>query len=64
MQRSKEIVSDMLTLRKPTLALIAAFCSAVFSAGYALAQEKSIVVVSTTSTKDTGLFEHCCRSLH
>jgi tungstate transport system substrate-binding protein len=50
--------TDMLSLRKPTLALIAFFCSAVFSAGYALAQEKSIFVVSTTSTKDTGLFEH------
>jgi tungstate transport system substrate-binding protein len=50
--------TDMLSLRKPTLALIAVFCSAVFSAAPALAQEKSIVVASTTSTKDSGLFEH------
>jgi tungstate transport system substrate-binding protein len=34
------------------------FFSAVFLAGPTLAQEKSIVVASTTSTKDTGLFEH------
>ena len=48
----------MLSLRKPKFALIAVFCSAVFLAGPALAQEKSIVVASTTSTKDSGLFEH------
>jgi ABC-type tungstate transport system permease subunit len=50
--------TDMLSLRKPKFALIAVFCSAVFLAGPALAQEKSIAVVSTTSTKDSGLFEH------
>jgi tungstate transport system substrate-binding protein len=50
--------TDMLSLRKPTLALIAVFCSAVFSAGAALAQEKSIVVASTTSTKESRLFEY------
>jgi len=50
--------TDMLSLRKPIFALIAVFCSAVFLAGPALAQEKSIVVASTTSTKDSGLFEH------
>jgi len=50
--------TDMLSLRKPIFALIAVFCSAVFLAGPALAQEKSIAVVSTTSTKDSGLFEH------
>jgi len=48
----------MLSPRKQILALIAVFCSAVFLAGPTLAQEKSIVVASTTSTKDTGLFEH------
>jgi tungstate transport system substrate-binding protein len=50
--------TDMLSLRKPIFALIAVFCSAVFLAGPALAQEKSIAVVSTTSAKDSGLFEH------
>jgi len=44
--------------RKPILAFVAVFCSAVFLAGHTLAQEKSIVVASTTSTKDSGLFEH------
>jgi tungstate transport system substrate-binding protein len=48
----------MPSLRKPTFALIAVFCSAVFLAGHTLAQEKSIVVASTTSTKDSGLFEY------
>jgi tungstate transport system substrate-binding protein len=50
--------TDMHSLRKQILALIAVFSSAVFLAGHTLAQEKSIVVASTTSTKDTGLFEH------
>jgi tungstate transport system substrate-binding protein len=50
--------TDMLSPRKQMLALIAVFCSAVFLAGPTLAQEKSVVVASTTSTKDTGLFEH------
>jgi ABC-type tungstate transport system permease subunit len=50
--------ADMLSLRKPILALLAVFCTAAFLAGHAPAQEKSIVVASTTSTKDSGLFEH------
>src|SRR3982751_2465304 len=37
--------------------LIAIAASAVF-AGYASAQDKSIVVASTTSTQDSGLFGH------
>src|SRR5262249_22503289 len=49
--------ADMLSLRKPILALIAVLYSAVFLAGHPLAQEKSIVVASTTSTKDSGLFD-------
>src|SRR5262249_62334394 len=48
----------MLSQRKPILAFIAVFCSAVFLAGHALAQEKSIVVASGTSAKDSGLLEH------
>ena len=50
--------TDMHSLRKQILALIAVFSSAVFLAGHTLAQEKSIVVASTTSMKDSGLFEH------
>jgi tungstate transport system substrate-binding protein len=41
--------------RKMTLALVAAIVVAAFSA-HAVAQEKSIVVASTTSTRDSGLF--------
>ena len=37
--------------------LIAATASLVF-AGHAVAQDKSIVVASTTSTQDSGLFGH------
>ena len=48
----------MLSPRISILAFITAFCAAVFLTGHALAQEKLIVVVSTTSTKDTGLFDH------
>jgi tungstate transport system substrate-binding protein len=44
--------------RKLTLAFLAFFCTAVFLAGSALAQEKAIVVASTTSMKDSGLFGH------
>jgi tungstate transport system substrate-binding protein len=44
---------NMLTRRL----IIAATASFVF-AGYAVAQEKSIVVASTTSTQDSGLFGH------
>src|SRR5262245_17125429 len=44
--------------RKLILAFIAIFSAIVFLAGPALAQQKSIVVASTTSTKDSGLFGH------
>jgi tungstate transport system substrate-binding protein len=37
---------------------IAALAVAICSVGYAIAQEKSIVVASTTSTQDSGLFDH------
>jgi tungstate transport system substrate-binding protein len=43
---------------KVALGAIAALAVVVSSAGCATAQEKSIVVASTTSTKDTGLFDH------
>ena len=46
----------MTSLRRTLFAFIAA-SSAVFG-GHAAAQEKSIVVASTTSTKDSGLFSH------
>jgi len=48
----------MLSYRNPIIAFIAIFSAGVFLAGPALAQQKSIVVASTTSTKDTGLFEY------
>ena len=48
----------MLLRQNTTLALIAAFGSATLMAGHAVAQEKSIVVSSTTSTQDSGLFEY------
>jgi tungstate transport system substrate-binding protein len=44
--------------RRPILAFIAVFCGAAFLGGPVLTQEKSIVVASTTSMKDSGLFEH------
>jgi tungstate transport system substrate-binding protein len=44
--------------RNTTLAFIALFCATFFSAVQALAQEKLIVVASTTSTQDSGLFEY------
>ena len=44
-------------LRLPTLAVFAALTSTLLgSASYA--EEKSIVVASTTSTQDSGLFSH------
>jgi tungstate transport system substrate-binding protein len=46
------------SLRKITLALIAALTCAVFLTGHSAAQEKSIIVASTTSTRDSGLFGH------
>jgi tungstate transport system substrate-binding protein len=42
--------------RRPILAFIVVFCGAAFFGGPVLTQEKSIVVASTTSTKDSGLF--------
>jgi len=48
----------MLSQRNPIFVFIAVFCSAVFLAGPVLAQGKSIVVASTTSAKDSGLFDH------
>src|SRR5262249_37911427 len=51
-------LGDVMFARKLTLAFLAAFCSAIFLAGPGLTQEKTIVVVSTTSMKDSGLFGH------
>jgi len=47
----------MFSRRKMPLACIAAIGAALLSA-QAIAQEKSIVVASTTSTQDSGLFEY------
>ena len=44
----------MLSMRNTILAFIAFLGIAVFLPGHAMAQEKSIVVASTTSTKDAG----------
>ena len=46
----------MLSLRKTIFAFIAAF--GTFFVSHAIAQEKSIIVASTTSTQDSGLFDH------
>ena len=46
----------MLSLRKTIFAFIAAF--GTFFVSHAIAQEKSIIVASTTSTVDTGLFDY------
>lgn len=48
----------MLSLRKTILVFIAAFGIAVFLAEHAITQEKSIVVASTVSTQDSGLFDY------
>ena len=48
----------MSVLRKPILALLAILGIAVFLVARAPTLEKSIVVASTTSTKDSGLFNH------
>jgi len=45
-------------LRKIILTFIASFGVAVFLTAHALAQEKSIIVASTTSTQDSGLFDY------
>jgi tungstate transport system substrate-binding protein len=47
----------MLLIRKTSLALVGAIGAALLSA-QVVAQEKSIVVASTTSTQDSGLFEY------
>ena len=46
----------MVSLRNTIFAFVAVF--GAFLAGPAMAQEKSIVVASTTSTQDSGLFEY------
>jgi len=48
----------MFSIRKTIFAFIAVFTFAVFTAGHGTAQEKSIVVASTTSTVDSGLFNY------
>jgi tungstate transport system substrate-binding protein len=48
----------MFSVRKTIFAFIAVFTFAVFTAGHGTAQEKSIVVASTTSTVDSGLFNY------
>ena len=45
-------------LRLRTLAIFAALASSLFGITPGYAQEKSIVVASTTSTEDSGLFRH------
>ena len=45
-------------MRNTVLAFIALLGVAVFLPGHAMAQEKSIVIASTTSTQDTGLYGH------
>jgi len=45
-------------LRLRTLAIFAALASSLFGITTGYAQEKSIVVASTTSTEDSGLFRH------
>ena len=46
----------MFSPRKTVFAAIVFF--GAFFAGHAIAQEKSIVVASTTSTQDSGLFDY------
>jgi tungstate transport system substrate-binding protein len=41
-------------------AFLAALCLAALP-GAGVAQDKSIVMASTTSTEQSGLFAHCCR---
>lgn len=48
----------MLSSHKIIFAFIAVFGAAVFWPRYGAAQEKYIVVASTTSTQDSGLFRH------
>jgi tungstate transport system substrate-binding protein len=48
----------MFSVRNTIFAFIAVSTFAVFTAGHGTAQEKSIVVASTTSTADSGLFNY------
>jgi tungstate transport system substrate-binding protein len=48
----------MLLIRKTSLALVVGAIGAALLLAQAVAQEKSIVVASTTSTQDSGLFEY------
>src|SRR6476620_1534581 len=48
----------MLSMRNIKITFIAFLGIAVFLPGHAMAQQKSIVIASTTSTQDTGLFGH------
>jgi tungstate transport system substrate-binding protein len=48
----------LLLLQKTIVAFAAVLCFAISSVVTAVAQEKSIVVASTTSTQDSGLFDH------
>jgi tungstate transport system substrate-binding protein len=48
----------MLSTRNSIRAFIALFGIAALLPGHAMAQEKSIVIASTTSTQDSGLFEY------
>jgi len=45
-------------MRKPLLTLVVALGGAAFLVGHAPAQDKLLVVASTTSLKDSGLFDH------
>ena len=49
---------DVLSRRKTILAFIAVLGIAIFLSWHAVAQEKSIVVASTTSLQDSGLYGH------
>jgi tungstate transport system substrate-binding protein len=48
----------MLSMRNAILAFVAFLGIAALLPGHAIAQEKSIVIASTTSTQDSGLFGH------
>ncbi|MGB7013905.1 MAG: extracellular solute-binding protein [Pseudolabrys sp.] len=49
---------DVFSRRKTILAFIAVLGIVIFLSGHALVQEKSIVIASTTSTQDSGLYGH------
>src|SRR5262249_51620779 len=50
--------ANLRLLPKSIVAFAAVLCVAISLVGTAAAQEKSIVVASTTSTQDSGLFDH------